>query len=56
MWNGKAKVIPIITGETWNISKSLKEYLSSIKRKHEIEELQKPAIFGTAHKLWKVLI
>jgi len=39
----KAKVIPVreITGATGTISKSLRQYLSNIPRKHEIKELQK---------------
>jgi len=36
IWNVKAKVITIITGETGTISKSLKQYLSNITRKNEI--------------------
>ena len=54
MWNLKANVIPIITGET--ISKSLKQYLSDITGKYEIEELQKTTILCTAHKLQEVLM
>jgi hypothetical protein len=30
---------------------SLRQYLSNILEKHEIKELQKTDIFGTAHKL-----
>ena len=41
MWNVKGKVIPIIIGATGTISKSLKQYLNSKPRKHEIKELQK---------------
>jgi hypothetical protein len=41
MWNVKAKVIPVITGVTGTISKSLKHYLRHIPAKHEIKELQK---------------
>jgi len=41
MWNVKAKVIPVITGETGTISKSLRQYLSNIPGKHEIKELKK---------------
>ena len=41
MWNVKAKVIPVITGETGTISKSLRQYLSNIHGKHEIKELKK---------------
>ena len=41
MWNVKATVIPVITGATGTISKSLRQYLSNIPGKHEIKELQK---------------
>jgi hypothetical protein len=40
MWDVKAKVIPVITGATGTISKSLSQYLSNIPGKHEIKELQ----------------
>jgi hypothetical protein len=45
----KGKVIPVTRGETGTISKSLIQYLSNIPGKHEIKELQKTAILGTAH-------
>ena len=51
-----AKVIPVITGVNGTISESLRHYLSNTMRKHEIKELQKTAILGTAHILQKVLI
>jgi hypothetical protein len=38
-----------------NISKSLRKYVSSIPGNHEVRELQKIAILGTAHILRKVL-
>jgi len=38
-------------GATGTISKSLRKYLCNIPGKHEIRELQKTAIFGTAHIL-----
>ena len=49
MWNVKAKVLPVIIGATGTISKSLRQYLSNISGKHEVQELQKTAILGTAH-------
>jgi hypothetical protein len=52
MWNVTTKVIPI--GVTGTISKSFRKYLSNIPGKHEIQELQKRAILGTAHILRKV--
>jgi len=56
MWNVKTKVIPVIIGATWTISKSFRKYVSNIPGKHEVKELQKTAILGTAHILWKVLM
>jgi ACT domain-containing protein len=55
MWNVKAKVIPVIKGVTGTISKSLRQYLSNIPKKHEIKELQNIPFLGTAHILWRVL-
>jgi hypothetical protein len=48
-------VIPVIIGATGAISKSFRKYVSSIPRNHEVKELQKTAILGTAHILQKVL-
>jgi len=56
MWNVKTKVIPVIIGATGTISKSFREYVSNIPGKHEVKELQKTAILGTAHILRKVLM
>jgi len=56
MWNVKTKVIPVIIGATGTISKSFRKYVSKIPGKHEVKELQKTAILGTAHILWKVLM
>jgi hypothetical protein len=52
----KAKVILVIKGATGTISKSLGQYLSNISGKHEIKELQKTVILGTAHIQWRVLL
>jgi len=56
MWNVKTKVIPVIIGVTETISKSFRKYVSNITGKHEVKELQKTAILGTAHILRKVLM
>jgi hypothetical protein len=56
MWNVKTKVTPVTIGANGTISKSLRKYLSSITRKHDIKELQKTAILGTAHILREVLM
>ena len=56
MWNVKTKVIPVIIGATGSISKTFRKYVSNTPGKHEVKELQKTAIFGTAHILRKVLV
>jgi len=43
-------------GATGTISKALRKYLSNIPGKHKIKEIQKRAILGTAHILWKLLM
>jgi hypothetical protein len=53
IWNVKTKVI--IIGATGPISKSFRKYVSNIPGNHEVKELQKTAILGTAHILRKVL-
>jgi hypothetical protein len=49
-------VTPVIIAATGTISKSFGKYLSSIPGKHDIKELQKTAVLGTAHTLREVLI
>ena len=56
MWNVKTKVLPVIVGATGTISKSFRKYVSNIPGKHEVKELQKTAILGTAYILRKLLI
>jgi len=56
MRNVKTKVIPIIIWATGTISKSFRKYVSNIQGKHEVKELQKTVILGTAHILRKVLM
>jgi hypothetical protein len=56
MWLVETRVIPVIIGATGRtISKSFKKYWSNILAKHEVRELQKRVILGTAHILRKVL-
>jgi len=55
MWNVKTKVIPVIIGATGTIAKSFIKYVSNIPGNHEVKELQKTAILGTARILRKVL-
>jgi hypothetical protein len=56
MWNVKTKVISVIIGATGTISKTFRKYVSNIPRNHEVKELHKTAILGTAHILRKVLM
>jgi len=56
MWNVKTKVIPAIIGATGTISKSFRKQVSNVPGKHEVRELQKTAILGTAHILRKLLM
>jgi len=56
MWNVKTKAILLLIGATGTISKSFRKYASNIPGKHEVKELQKTAILGTAHILRKVLM
>jgi hypothetical protein len=56
MWNVKTKVIPVIIEATGTISKTFRKYVTNIPGNHEVTELQKTAILGTAHILRKVLM
>ena len=49
-------MIIIIIGVTGTISKSFRKYVINIPGNHEVKELQKTAILGTAHILWKMLM
>jgi hypothetical protein len=55
MWNVKTRGIQVITGATGTISKSFRKYVNDIPGNHDVKELQKTAILGTAHLLRKVL-
>ena len=56
MWNVKTKVIPVIIGATGTISKTFRKYVNNTPGNHEVKELQRTAILGTAHVLRKVLM
>jgi hypothetical protein len=55
MWNVNTKAIPITITATGTISKSFKIHPTNMLRKHEIKDLEKIAILGTAHILQKIL-
>jgi len=56
MWNVETKVIPVIIWATGTILQSFRKYVSNIPGNHEVKELQKTAILGTAQILRKVLL
>ena len=55
MWAKKVQVIPVIVGTTGVVEKRLKTDLKKIPGRHNIHNLQRSAILGTAHILRKVL-
>jgi hypothetical protein len=55
MWNLKCKIIPVIIGATGVVTRSLRKNLEAIPGKHSIDSLQKTAILGTSHIIWKAL-
>ena len=46
MWNLKYTIVPVITGATGIVTKSLKKKLETIPGKHSIDSLQNTAILG----------
>jgi hypothetical protein len=48
-------VISVIIGASGTISNSFRKYVSNIPGNHEVKELHKTAIMGTANILRKVL-
>ena len=55
MWNKKVQVIPIIIGATGIVEKGIQSYLQRIPGNHNLYNLQRSAILGTAHILRKVV-
>jgi hypothetical protein len=56
VWYVRTSVIPVVIEATGTILKSFRKYLINAPGKHEIKELQKTAILGTAHILQAVLM
>jgi hypothetical protein len=55
MWNLKCKILPILTGATGIVTRSLRKNLEAVSGKHSIDLLQKTAVLGTSHIIRKVL-
>jgi len=56
MWNLKCTIIPVIVGATGIVTRRLRNNLEDtrIPGKHSIDSLQKTAILGISHIIWKV--
>ena len=55
MWNLKCTIIPVITGATGIVTRSLRKNLEAVPGRRSIYSLQKTAILGTSHIIRKVL-
>jgi hypothetical protein len=55
MWNLKCTIIPVITGATGIVKRSVMKNLEAVPGKHSIDSLQKTAVLGTSHIIRKVL-
>ena len=55
MWNLKGTIIPVVTGATGIVKRSLRKNLESVPGRHSIDSLQKKAVLGTSHIIRKVL-
>jgi len=55
MWNLKCTIVPVITGATGIVTRSLRKNSEVAPEKHSIDSLQKTAILGTSHTIRKVL-
>ena len=55
MWNLKCTIVPVITGATGIVTRSLRKNLEAVPGRHSIDSLQKTAILGTSHIIRKVL-
>ena len=53
MWNMKCTIVPVITGATGIVTRSLNS--ETIPGKHSIDSPQKTAILATSHIIRKVL-
>jgi hypothetical protein len=55
MWHLKCTIIPVITGATGIVTRSLRKNLGAVPGKHSIDSLQRTAVLGTSHIIRKVL-
>ena len=55
MWNMKCTIIPVMTGATGIVTRSLRKNLEAVLGKHSIDSLPKAAVLGTSHIRRKAL-
>jgi len=55
MCNLKCTIVPVITGATGIVTRSLRKNLETVPGKHSIGPLHKTAVLGTSHIIRKVL-
>jgi len=55
MWSMKCMIIMVINEATRVVTKGLKKNLVMIPGKHSVDSLQKLAMLGTSHIIWKIL-
>ena len=55
MWNLNCTIIPVITGATGTVTRSVRKNLEAVPGKNSIDSLQKTAVLGTSHIIRKVL-
>lgn len=56
MWTVKTKEIPVITGQLKACKNDSETTPSTVLGNHDIRALEKTALIGTVHILWKVLM
>ena len=55
MWNLKCAIMPVITGATGIVMRSLSKNLEDVPGRRSIDSLQKTVILGTSNIIRKVL-
>ena len=56
MWNLKCTIIPVITGATGIVTRSLRKNLEAVPGKYSRDSLQKTAILGRPNHRWVDII
>jgi hypothetical protein len=51
----KCMIMPVIIGATGMVTSGLRKNLEAVPEKHSVDSLQKAAVLGTSHTMFKVL-